>query len=561
MQSSLGGSRPPWLLRFRSSTVFIVATVWISSFTDYFLYAMVVPILPTALSERANVPYEDREYWVSVLLMSEAIAAFICCPIFGYIVDVAPTRRLPYVLGLILLGASMGLLAVARSVTMFVMARLLQGGATAMILVAGLALLTDSVPLDNLGQTLGYQGSAVALGFMLGPLLGGVVYEAAGYGVVFGMAFALVGVDLVMRVVVVEKKVAARWLESELKNESESEDDDDDGALEDSILAARDGGGYQTFPNLNRPLDEESQDEGLNEHIQRQEPEQSIKGPTILQIAKQPRVVISSFGLLVQGLLFSAFDATIPIFVENTFKWTPLGAGVAFLPSALTAILEPFFGYIADKYGPRIPTFTSFFLLPLPLVAMCFVSKNKASHIALLLTLLTVVGLLINLATPALYLETQDVLESLQAKPQSQSQSETLNAPHQDNRQTQTESRPPSTKHLSQLQPRNTSGIAQAFGIQTMAQFLGMFLGSLMGGFLDWRFGWGIMVFSLGGLCFVSCWGMLALGKTESSAGLLGQGWLRRLLKRGKRKRGGGETREEEGGEEGEREGLMDGSL
>lgn len=50
---------PPWLLRFRSSTVFIIATVWISSFTvrlitkpledlliiaqwqDYFLYAMV----------------------------------------------------------------------------------------------------------------------------------------------------------------------------------------------------------------------------------------------------------------------------------------------------------------------------------------------------------------------------------------------------------------------------------------------------------------------------------------------------------------------------------------
>lgn len=55
---------PPWLLRFRSSTVFIIATVWISSFTvcliakllqklltvvqwqDYFLYAMVRVVWP-----------------------------------------------------------------------------------------------------------------------------------------------------------------------------------------------------------------------------------------------------------------------------------------------------------------------------------------------------------------------------------------------------------------------------------------------------------------------------------------------------------------------------------
>ncbi|KAL4875779.1 major facilitator superfamily domain-containing protein [Aspergillus karnatakaensis] len=554
MQSSRNG-RPPWLLCYRSSTVFIVATVWISSFTDYFLYAMVVPILPTALSERANVPYKDREYWVSVLLMSEALTAFLCCPIFGYIVDKTPTRRAPYVLGLLFLGASMGLLAVARSPAVFVLARLLQGGATAMVAVAGLALLTDSVPLDNLGQTIGYQGSAVALGFMLGPLLGGIVYCRAGYGVVIGMAFALVGVDLLMRLLVIEKGVAERWVVKE--------DEDLEGVEGvEAILDARVRGGYRTFADVVRSGDDESQVAVTNGHTEHREQEQRPRGhraPTILQIARHRRVVISSFGLLVQGLLYSAFDATIPIFVENTFNWSPLGAGLAFLPSALTALLEPFFGYISDTYGPRLPTFTSFFLLPLPLAAMSIASQNKTTHIALLLTLLTVSGLLMNLATPALYVETQNVLESLQ------NQAETQEETYQDEGQNQ--NRNQNLGHQSSPivdKRRKTAGIAQAFGIQTMAQFLGMFLGSLWGGFVEWRFGWKAMCFSLAGLCFVSCWGMLGLGKEEigkgkgkkqgSSGDLFGIGeWVKgRLLGR---KDGGGDGERER---EGEREGLLD---
>ncbi|KAL4927597.1 major facilitator superfamily domain-containing protein [Aspergillus undulatus] len=551
---------PPWLLRSRSSTVFIVATVWISSFTDYFLYAMVVPILPTALVERANVPYEDREYWVSILLMSEALTAFICCPIFGYMVDAAPNRRLPYLLGLIFLGASMGLLAFARSTTVFVIARLLQGSATAMVAVAGLALLTDSVPLDNLGQTIGYQGSAIALGFLLGPLLGGIIYDRAGYGVVMGMAFALVGVDLIMRVLVVEQSVAARWLDC-------SREGSDPGQ---PILDSQRESGYSTFVDSRSPGvssemglptagDQRQSCYGGDEH------EQDHKSPTLFQIAKQPRVAISSFGLLVQGLLFSAFDAvrsfpfpslqspnsnliqimasrltdqpntqTIPIFVEKTFNWSALGAGLAFLPSALTALLEPFFGYISDIYGPRLPTFISFILLPLPLCSMSFISHNNQAQMAALLSLLTLTGLLMNLATPALFVETQSVLVRLQSESQPQQRPQ-LDSSHEHNEQHHQPNPTPTPK--TKNQNSEIKGIAQSFGLQTMAQFLGMFLGSLWGGFVEWRFGWVVMVFSLAALCFVTAWGMCGLGEGNTMNGGHGEdGWIGRLRGLFKRK-------------------------
>ncbi|KAL2800297.1 major facilitator superfamily domain-containing protein [Aspergillus keveii] len=543
---SIFRDRPPWLLRYRSSTVFIVATVWISSFTDYFLYAMVVPILPTALVERADVPYKDREYWVSVLLMCEAATAFICCPVFGYIVDVAPTRRLPYVLGLIFLGASMALLWAARSTAMFVTARLLQGGATAMVAVAGLALLTDSVPLDNLGQTIGYQGSAIALGFLLGPLLGGIIYDKVGYNAVFGMSFALVGLDLIMRVLVVEKKVASRWVEDLSTERSSSTSSatirpkkNDAGRSIGSPITAPSSSassttiranGYQTFANTpssgsDADTEAETSYECEHRHAHGYSDEPIQAPPTILQIAKQPRVVISSFGLLVQGLLFSAFDATIPIFVETHFNWTPLGAGLAFLPSALTALFEPFFGYISDKHGTRPVTFISFVLLPLPLASLALVSANKPTHIALLLTLLTVIGLLINLATPALYVETQDVLEAMQPQQPPHLQRHGEDQTERPSLQSNSNTKATRCRSCSIASTGAGGGIAQAFGIQTMAQFLGMFLGSLWGGFVEWRFGWRVMAVSLGVLSFVTAWGMLFLGEGSLRSSLV---WWRK---------------------------------
>lgn len=83
----------PWLLQLRSSTGFIIATVWMSSFTVCTRYppiyhivtmilttlglfslcsctlqlihltrltSQIVPVMPSALVDRAHVPYEDR---------------------------------------------------------------------------------------------------------------------------------------------------------------------------------------------------------------------------------------------------------------------------------------------------------------------------------------------------------------------------------------------------------------------------------------------------------------------------------------------------------------------
>lgn len=213
------------------------------------------------------------EKWVSILLMCEAGTALLFCPIFGYLVDRASTRRFPFLGALGILGGCMVVLHTSHSLTMFVVGRLLQGCAGALV-VAAFALLTDSVPAERLGQTIGYLGSAIASGFLLGPFIGGLVYHSAGYDAVFWVAYSIIAVDLGMRVVMIEKKVAAEWARhSEVEGES-----------------------FLGVARAEDPALQESDSDSGSRFA-------------LFHILTQRRVLISSWALLVHGTLLSAFDA------------------------------------------------------------------------------------------------------------------------------------------------------------------------------------------------------------------------------------------------------------
>ncbi|KAJ5143792.1 uncharacterized protein N7515_002579 [Penicillium bovifimosum] len=451
-----GGKRAPWLLKFRSSTGFIIGAVWMSTFTEFLLYAMIVPVMPTALVTRAGVDYSHREYWVSVLLMSEAGTSLLLCPVFGYLVDRRRTRRLPFIGALVVLTACMIILQLAHSVAGFVAARLLQGVAGALVVVAAFALIGDAVPHDRLGRTIGYLGSAIASGFLLGPFLGGIVYNAGGYDAVFWFAYPILALDMVMRLVLIEKKVAAQWT------------GESTGDLEPDLDTA------QRIPYTGRC---------------EPRPIQRRKGFVIFRMLKERRVLISSWALLVQGLLLSAFDATLPIFVETTFGWNALGMGLIFLPMAIPAFLEPMFGLITDRFGARFMSFGCFVCLSPTLICLRFVERKSNEQIALLVSLLFLTGIFIHACAPAMYVETQSALTAMELR----------------------------TPGI--LGPKGA--VAQGFGLQSMCQFAGIFFGPLWGGFVEFRFGWGTMVGTLGVLAALTALPMFWLGETEEERALM----------------------------------------
>lgn len=203
-------SKPPAYLAFRSSQSFIVTVVCLAIFTDILCYGLIVPVMPFSLTAQASVPEDQVQQWTAILLACYNAALAIGSPIAGIYADHTSSRRWPLLLGLLALCACTLLLCLAKSVALLVLGRLLQGLSGAIVWTVGLALLVDTVGRD-IGQAMGWVSIAMAVGLLVAPVIGGAVYASAGYYAVFYIAFAVIFCDIVLRLVLVEKKVARQW--------------------------------------------------------------------------------------------------------------------------------------------------------------------------------------------------------------------------------------------------------------------------------------------------------------------------------------------------------------
>ncbi|KAJ6130777.1 hypothetical protein N7512_003557 [Penicillium capsulatum] len=425
----------------------------------------IVPIMPTALVSRAGVTFEDREYWNSILLIAVALAALACSPVFGYLLDISGTRQRLYLFGLSLLFTSMAIFTAAQSITWYIFARTLQGAATAMVTVAGLAIVTDAVDKRHLGQMIGYVGTALTLGFMCGPLLGGVIYNFGGFYAVFGMVFGIIALDMLLRLAVIEKKTAARWL---------------------SLPHGETG-----FNERGNDMERLPYGTGLS-GTGIVKPFKSGSSFALFKLLRQPRILISLWAVIVSNLVVSVFDATLTIFVETIFHWDVLGAGLIFLPGASAAIFQPFFGYLADRLGSRMIAFASFAILSPTLFCLRFVQDNTFTDKAILCAILGITGMCVDLSEPALLVEIQKVLDDME------------------------------TQNPGVF--GENGAVAQAFSLQSMAHFGGLALGPIAGGFVSFNFGWNVMTLGLGMLSLFTAIPMLWLsGRVDESENEVGE--------------------------------------
>jgi DHA1 family solute carrier family 18 vesicular amine transporter 1/2 len=172
--------------------------VVLAVFTDMLLYTVVIPVLPiyaTTLGVSAT--------FTSVLFASYSLALLLVTPIVSQISD-RVGRRLPMLLGLVGLALSTAVFAFATDFFQLVLARALQGVAAGITWSAGLALLADAYEAVDRGWAMGVSMSAVSAGSLLGPPLGGFLYERAGYEAPFLAMLVLVAIDGVARVCLID---------------------------------------------------------------------------------------------------------------------------------------------------------------------------------------------------------------------------------------------------------------------------------------------------------------------------------------------------------------------
>lgn len=186
----------------KASIFFIFVTVLI----DVIGFGIIIPVLPPLLQELTNLKVNEVSIYGGYLLMAFAIPQFIFSPLWGNVSD--RFGRRPIIL-LSLFGFSIDylLLAVAPTYWWLIIGRVIAGFFGASFTTAS-AYIADISTADNRSKNFGLLGAAFGMGFVIGPLLGGIL-GSLGTRVPFYTAAGLTMVNFLYGLFVLPESLAA----------------------------------------------------------------------------------------------------------------------------------------------------------------------------------------------------------------------------------------------------------------------------------------------------------------------------------------------------------------
>ncbi len=165
-----------------SSTTKLFFTIFPSIMLPMFLAVADQTIVATALPAIAgSLGNVEQISWV---VISYLVAATIAAPVYGRFGDAFGRRRVMYV-GLAIFIAASVLCALARSVVLLSLARLLQGLGGGGLMTSSQALIGETIPPRERGRYQGYLAAVVVSSSTFGPVAGGYLTQHFGWQSVF----------------------------------------------------------------------------------------------------------------------------------------------------------------------------------------------------------------------------------------------------------------------------------------------------------------------------------------------------------------------------------------
>ena len=166
-------------MNLRSSRATAVALVTLATFADLVAYSIAVPVLPDFARRLGASPAE-----IGLMFASFGVTLLLVSVPMGAVSD-RTGRKLPLVTGMLALAGSTLLFARADSLPLLFAARMVQGAADGVTWVVGFALIADCYGPEDRGRVIGYVMSGTSLGIIVGPSIGGWLYDAGGVALPF----------------------------------------------------------------------------------------------------------------------------------------------------------------------------------------------------------------------------------------------------------------------------------------------------------------------------------------------------------------------------------------
>ncbi|MGC3939267.1 TCR/Tet family MFS transporter [Roseobacter sp. EG26] len=155
----------------RPAVLFILITVML----DAMGIGLIVPVMPDLIQEVQGTGLSKAALWGGVLSTTFALMQFVFGPIIGGLSD-RFGRRPVLLLSLVVMTFDYLVMAVAGSIFILLLGRVI-GGITAATQSTANAYMADISGPEDRAANFGLVGAAFGVGFVLGPLLGGLLGE------------------------------------------------------------------------------------------------------------------------------------------------------------------------------------------------------------------------------------------------------------------------------------------------------------------------------------------------------------------------------------------------
>ncbi|EKV10246.1 Sucrose/H+ symporter, plant [Penicillium digitatum] len=391
-------SRKPYLFDLRASKQLIGIAVFSTTFTDEFLYGIIVSVLPFSLTVRSGVPEADVPFWTSTALAVFGLAMVLGAPIAGWVVGKYERRQIPFLGGLsCAFGATLSFMLGFKP-WVIIVARILQGLSAGIVYTAGLTLLVDTIESHELGPWIGFGLSGMNFGVPVSPTLGGFTYEKAGFYPVFIMSLGVVLVNLFLILLMIDRKTAAKHRGQKdptkcscLPNGNPTKIAITNGKRRLSTVEDAD-------PTTSTPL------------LSRcHETSPVVKFPSWWTVVGgfilNPRIRAALYGCLINTILVSAMDTVLPIFIRQTFHWLSGATGAISLNLTIPSLIGPFVGMTSDKYGVRMISSIGFTLAAVAVALLTLTLHDDTKSKVMTCALLYFVGIGLNTSLTPLVAE------------------------------------------------------------------------------------------------------------------------------------------------------------
>ena len=319
--------------RIRRSQAMTITVITLATCIDGLVYAMIIPLLPNiALTHGLS---DARS---GLVVSGYAIGLLAATPLCAWLTDRWGHRR-GMLGGLSMMVVATGAFATASGFLGLLAARALQGAACSLTWAAAVSYLASSISSrSKRAAALGTRMSGMAIGTLLGPPLGGAIYQTFGYLAVFGTVAALVILDGLGRLALIDVE----------------------------------GGGI-----ARRPI-------------------------SLVRLLRHPEGLVAAIAILATNGLLSMLEARMPMYMHHAMQATPLQIGITFACAGLAyAIFSPFCDFLAGRLGRIYATLLGLGCAALCLPGMAMASSLWSLDIATFVIAATI-GLSLASTLPAI---------------------------------------------------------------------------------------------------------------------------------------------------------------